>query len=216
MHVAFGAAVFGLSGERLGDVDGLVVDAGTKRARAILVDAGFLGQTKRMVAVSAVDRSDGEGLHLDATDATTRDESPAVGEEEVSFPERVQPPIDFISAAGAGGPVVAVDPAVQGPYPGNTSFFDVAPIDPPPVEVESNLGENEVILGKRTRAISSDGHDVGDVESFELGDLGLVDAIGLESGLIFKDRATLPLADIDEFGTDAVHLRLTRAQAEAR
>jgi uncharacterized protein YrrD len=199
MHVAFGAAVFGLSGERLGDVDGLVVDAGTKRARAILVDAGFLGQTKRMVAV-----------------ATTRDESPAVGEEEVSFPERVQPPIDFISAAGAGGPVVAVDPAVQGPYPGNTSFFDVAPIDPPPVEVESNLGENEVILGKRTRAISSDGHDVGDVESFELGDLGLVDAIGLESGLIFKDRATLPLADIDEFGTDAVHLRLTRAQAEAR
>ena len=36
MHIEFGAPVFGVGGKRLGEVDGLVVNAGTKRASAIL------------------------------------------------------------------------------------------------------------------------------------------------------------------------------------
>jgi hypothetical protein len=84
------------------------------------------------------------------------------------------------------------------------------------VEVESNLGENEVVLGKETHAISSDHERLGNVIAFELGDMGLVDSITVSEGLIFKERSTFPLTEIEEFGTNAVHLGLTRSVAEAR
>ena len=215
MQVAFGTSVIGIAGKRLGEVEGLIVDAGTKRARSLVVDAGVLDRSRHMVGVSAITRVDEEGLHLDDTAARTEAQSPIIDSEEVSFEQRVAPPTEYIPAAGVGGPVVAIEPPVSGSYPDESSFFEFAPLDPPPVEIESNLLENEVVLGKRTRAISSDGHEVGDVDTFSLGDMGQVDAIAVSHGFLRKERYTVQLSDIDEFGTDKVHLRLTRAQAEA-
>lgn len=215
MQVEFGASVIGVAGKRLGEVEGLIVDAGTKRARSLVVDAGVLDRSRHMVGVSAITRVDDEGLHLDDTAARTEAQSPIIDSEEVSFEQRVAPPTEYIPAAGVGGPVVAIEPPVPGSYPDEGSFFEFAPLDPPPVEIESNLLENEVVLGKSTRAISSDGHEVGDVDTFALGDMGLVDAIGVSHGLLRKERFTVRLADIGEFGTDKVHLKLTKAQADA-
>lgn len=213
MLVEFGAAVFGVGGKRLGDVDGLVVNAGTKRASAILVDAGLFGRAKHMVAISAVTRSDQDGLYLDAPAAKSEAESPTLDSEEVSFAQRVEPSTTFIPAAGVGGPIYADSPPAPGAYPDESSFFEIAPLDPPPVEVESNLGENEVVLGKETHALSSDHHKLGEVVAFNLGEMGLVESITVSEGLIFKERSEFPLSEIDEFGTDAIHLRLTKELA---
>lgn len=216
MQVEFGASVFGIGGKRLGEVDGVIVDAGTKRARAILVDAGLFDSTKQMVAVSAITRGDEDGLHLDATNATTDAQSPVLDSEEIAFPRRNAEPTTFIPAAGVGGPIYADPPAAPGQYPDESSFFEIAPLDPPPVEVESNLGENEVILGKGTDAISQDDHKLGNVVALDLGEREVVDAIVVSEGFIFKERVTFSLADIDEFGTDKIHLTLTRAEVESR
>ncbi len=216
MQIEFGAPVFGIGGKRLGEVDGLIVDAGTERARALLVDAGLFDTTKQMVAVSAITRVDQDGLHLDATRDTTESESPVLASEEVALPERTAEPTTFIPAAGVGGPVYADPPAVPGQYPNDDSFFEIAPLDPPPVEVFSNLGENEVILGKRTEALSSDHHKVGDVVAFALGEREVVEAITVSEGFISRERVTFARAEIDEFGTDKVHLTLTRASVESR
>ena len=214
MLIEFGASVIGVGGKRLGEVDGLIVNAGTKRVSSLLVDAGLFDRAKHKVGVSAIQSVDQQGIHLETT-ARAEAQSPTYAEEEVAFPQRVEPPEVFSPAAGVGGPVV-VDDEVSSEYPHSDSFFDIAPIDPPPVEIESNLLENEVILGKGTDAISSDGHKVGDVVALELGDMGQVDAVTVSEGFIFKERATFNLAEIDEFGTNAVHLKLDRAQAEAR
>ena len=216
MHVEFGAPVFGIGGKKLGEVNGLVVDAGTKRARAILLTSGLFDSTKQMVDTTAIARADAEGLHLETTGAATDAESPVLDSEEVSFPTRVQEPTTFIPAAGVGGPVYADPPAVPGRYPDESSFFEIAPLDPPPVEVLSNLGENEVVLGDDTHAISSDNHKVGKVIALSLGEREVVAGITISEGFIFKERAEFTLADIDEFGTDEIHLTLTRDQAEAR
>jgi uncharacterized protein YrrD len=216
MQVAFGTPVFGSDGKRLGDVDGLVVDAGTKRATAIVVDAGLLDRTPEMVAVAAIRRSDDTGIHLDAPAATIAAEEEGIASEEVARPTREPEPIAFIPAAGVGGPVVTSDPAIPGEYPDDTPFFDIAPIDPPPVEIVSDLEENEVVLHRGTEAVSADGEKLGEVVAFTLGDMGLVDAVAVSEGFIFKHRAGFALADIDEFGTDRVHLRLSEAEAAAR
>ena len=216
MQVDFGASVFGKGGKRLGAVDGLLVDAGTKRATSVVVDEGLFNSAKHMIGVSAIARSDQDGLHLEESAARAESEESTIDSEEVSFPQRVEPPTTFIPAAGVGGPIYADAPPAPGDYPDSGSFFDIAPLDPPAVEVESNLGENEVVLGRGTRAVSSDHHQLGDVVALELGDMGLVEGVTVSEGLIFKERSTFALADIDEFGTDTVHLSLTKSAAEAR
>lgn len=216
MHVEFGASVFGVGGKRLGDVNGVIVDAGTKRARAFLLTSGLFDSTRQMVDVTAIARADDDGLHLESTAATTDAESPILDSEEVALPVRNQEPTTFIPAAGVGGPVYADPPAAPGRYPDASSLFDIAPIDPPPVEIFSNLGENEVILGDDSHAISSDHHKVGKVVALRLGDREVVDAITVSEGFMFTRRTDFSLADIAEFGTDEVHLTLTKAQAESR
>ena len=202
MHIEFGAPVFGVGGKRLGAVDGLVVNAGTKRASAILVDAGLFDRGKHMIGVSAITRSDQDGLHLDEPAAVSQ----TLDTEEVSIAPRVEPPTEYIPAAGVGGQVYADTPATPGAYPDESSFFELAPLDPPVVEVESNLGQNEVVLGSETHAVSSDHQRLGTVTAFELGDMGLVESIAVSEGLIFKERRTFQLNEIEEFGTNAVHL----------
>jgi uncharacterized protein YrrD len=216
MRIDFGAPVRGIAGKELGDVDGVVVDAGTKRMHAVIVSSGLFNQTKHMIEVSAIQSSDDQGIRLDSTSRRAEAEAEVLASEEVAFAERVTEPEVFIPAAGVGGPIMADDPAVPGQYPHDDSFFLIAPIDPPPVEVESNLLENQCVLDRSTDAHSSDGHKVGEVVSFTIGDMGRVDSITVSEGFLFKERSTFPLADIDEFGTNAVHLKLTRAQAEAR
>ena len=46
--------------------------------------------------------------------------------------------------------------------------------------------------------------------------MGLVNSISVSEGLIFKEQREFPLDEIGEFGTDAVHVRLTKPAAEAR
>ncbi len=201
MLIRVGDSVFGVGGKELGKVAGVVVNAGTMRATGILVHSGLFGHNERILAVSGVGSTDERGLHLDTTGPVAASESPIVDSEEIAIAQRVQPETTFIPAAGVGGPVYASEPNVSGRYPDDSSFFEMAPIDPPPVEILSNLGENDVKLTGHTEALSSDGHGLGRVENYVLGDMGLVDSITLSDG---KSYAT---AQIDEFGTDKVHLK---------
>lgn len=202
MLIRVGDTVFGEAGKELGKVAGVVVNAGTMRATGVLVHSGLFGHNERILAVSAVATSDERGLHLSETGPTAVGESPIIDSEQVAFAQRVQPEATFIPAAGVGGPVYATEPNVSGPYPDESSFFEMAPIDPPPVEIISNLEENEVKLTGKTEAISSQGHGLGHIESYDLGDMGLIDTVRLTNG------ASYATAQINEFGTDKVYLKV--------
>jgi hypothetical protein len=201
MLIRVGDSVFGVGGKEIGKIAGVVVNAGTMRATGILVHSGLFGHNERILGVTGIGTTDERGLHLDTTGPVAVSDSPIVDSEEVAIAQRVQPEETFIPAAGVGGPVYATDPNVSGPYPDESSFFEMAPIDPPPVEIFSNIGENDVKLTGHTEALASDGHGLGRVESYTLGDMGLVDSVTLSGG---KSFAT---AQIDEFGTDKVHLK---------
>ena len=201
MLIRVGDSVFGVGGKELGKVDGVVVNAGTMRATGILVHSGLPGHVERIPAVTGVGRTDERGLHLDTIGPVAKAESPILDSEKVAFAQRVQPEETFIPAAGVGGPVYASEPNVSGRYPDDSSFFEMAPIDPPPVEVLSNLEENEVKLTRHTEVLSSDGHGLGRVESYTLGDMGLVD------GLTVSGDTAYTTNQIAEFGTDKVRLK---------
>jgi hypothetical protein len=216
MDVRLGSEVFGRAGKKIGEVVGLVVNAGTKRAAGILIDKGIFERGEQIVGVSAIQRSDADGLYLDQSAMRTEKTAPELDSEEIGLPQRVEPPTTYIPAGGVGGPIVADTPSVPGRYPDDSSFFDLAPIDPPPVEIFSNLGENEVRLDKGTDVLSSDGHKVGEAVSFTLGDMGLVEQVTVSEGFLRKEETTFSLADIGEFGTNTVHLLLDKSGAERR
>ena len=69
MEVEFGRDVFASDGEKLGTVEGLVVDAGTKELRRIVVGGGRFGGAGRLVDAGAVARSGPDGVHLDVASA---------------------------------------------------------------------------------------------------------------------------------------------------
>lgn len=210
MLIQLGSKVYGAGETLVGSVSGLVVNAGTKRATGILVDPAGFDRADHIIAVSAVNRLEPDGLHLDEPAKTAEAAAPIYDSEEVAVPTRVQPEITYIPAAGVGGPVVADTPAVPGQYPNDDSFFVMAPLSPPPVEIISNLEENEVRLERRTEVYSSDNHALGKAIAFELGDMGLVNSITVEEGFLRKHDATVALANIAEFGDNAVHLRQSR------
>lgn len=216
MQVAYGAPVIGADGKEVGDVAALVVDARTKRAKGVLIGGGHFGGNQRLVEISALSRSDERGIYLDESRAEADAEAETLDSEEVALGQRVAPPTEFIPAAGSGGPVYADAPAAPGQYPDNSSFFVMAPIDPPPVEIERNLSETDVVLKKGTSVVSRDHHKLGEATAFDLGDMGRVDGVTVAEGFIFKHTAAFALADIEEFDDSAVHLRLTKADAEAR
>ena len=215
MDVRLGAPVFGVAGKSLGHVSGLVVNAGTKRATALLIDGGLLDREQQIVGVSAIHRVNENGIYLDQTARSVDHNAPNYDSEEVALPQRVAPDATFIPAGGVGGPVVVDTPELPGRYPDDSSFFEIAPIDAPPVEVFSNLGENEVRLDKGTDVLSSDGHKVGEAESFSLGDMGLVEQVAVSEGFLGRKHASFPLKDIVEFGTNKVHPSLSKEAAEA-
>lgn len=214
MEVKLGAAVYGAGGKKIGHVDGVVANAGTKRVHTLLVDPGILDRSQHLVAVSAITRVDAEGLYLDAPRSQVDDDAPVLDSEEVAFSQRVPPETVYIPASGVGGPVVADQPAAPGEYPDNSSFFELAPIDPPPVEIESNLGENDVKLRKGTDVLSSDRHKIGEVAGFDLGDMGLIERLYVSEGLIFKKSETFALSQIGEIDSNAIHLTVSREEAE--
>jgi hypothetical protein len=201
MLVRVGDTVFGVGGKDVGKVAGLVVDAGTMRATGLLVHSGLFGHNERVMGITGLATSDERGVHLDTTGQEAVSESPIVDSEEIALAQRVQPEETFIPAAGVGGPVYASEPNVPGKYPDDSSFFEMAPIDPPPVEIISNLGENAVKLTGHAEAISIEGHGLGRIESYALGDMSTVDSITLSDGRSFTT------SQIDEFGTDKVHLK---------
>ena len=208
MRIAYGTEIRARDGEVLGSVDGLVVAADTRLVRQVLLGSGLFHDQQRLVEVSGLS-AEGDGLRLDLT----RDQAEALPQYvrvERALPGRALEEPLFMPASGVGGPVIVDDVGPASDYPDNEGLIDVAPIDPPPVEVQSNLLETEVVLHKGADVVSADGHKVGDLAAVETGDRGTVERLTVRSGFIFTDDREIDGAAVREFDDDRVVLTAGR------
>lgn len=210
MRIAFGNEIRSRDGEIIGAVDGLVVAADTRLVRQVLVGSGLFGRDQRLIEAAGLS-GDGEGLRLDLS----REEAEAlplyVRTEEVEAPRVADEPL-IMPASGVGGPVIVDDVAAGRGYPGGGGLIDLAPIDPPPLEVRSNLLETEVILRKGADVVTADGEKVGDLAAVEIGDRGTVERLTVRSGFIFTEDREIAASTVREFDTDRIILATTRAE----
>jgi len=212
MKIELGQAVVGRNGERLGTVAGLVIDSGTKEVTRLVLGGGPVGGDC-LVDQSAIVSSAAARLQLDIDEATARQLPPFVQEEHaVASREDAEP--FLLPASGVGGPVFYDNPTSGAGYPSTGSFFDPAPLDPPPLEVVSNIGQTEVMLRKGADVVGSDGDKVGEVDEIETGERGEITGFVVRAGFLFKHDVRVPMASVAEIDDEKVRLSVTGEEAE--
>jgi sporulation protein YlmC with PRC-barrel domain len=210
MRIVLGSEVLASDGEKIGDVDGIVVDSGNGRVQQLLVESGLLRRRRRLVGISAV-QAGGAPLRLDMTKATA-DQLPTYIQFEATLQSPQTPEMPMVlPAAGVGGPVMA-EP-VQGAidYTGSGSFIESAPIDPDPSEVISNLEENDVILGRDTRVVDWGGDDLGGLEQIEIDGDAAITQVVVSEGVLFERDRTIAGSAITAYGDNRIHVRTSGA-----
>ncbi len=212
MKINFGQEVQASDGQAVGSVVGLVVNGATFEVTRVLVSHGR-GESPRLVDVSALHPAAGDRISLDLS-RQAYEAMPMLISEEIATPPRVPEFPTILPASGVGGPVLA-DTSDTGPgYPGG-DFFDLAPIDPPTVQVESNLLFSEAVLHRGSEVVSSDGHKIGTLDEASVGELGILEALTVRAGFLFHHDLRIPVAEVADFGTNRLHLKITKDAAEA-
>lgn len=213
MHIAFGSEVYGSDGEYFGTTEGVVVDSGARRATRLLIGSGPLGGNDRMADIALV-TSSADGRIVLLVDRNGAEALPEYVKEDYVHPDRVQDFPVILPASGVGGPVMYDNPQTGSGYPGG-DLFDPAPIDPPRLEVISNLLTNEVMLPKGSDVRSSDGHKVGGLDDVSLDGDGHVEAVIVRAGFLFHHDLRLAASVIDEYLDRTITLKVSKDEAES-
>lgn len=212
MHIHFGDEVYGSDGHKAGEVKGVVVDSGAQRVTRILVHSGAFKADLLLDFGGATSEADGR-LSVDISNASL-EQQPRFDSEEHVFASRSPEEPLLEPAAGVGGPVMYADTTPTDGFPGK-DLFDTAPLDPPTVEIMSNLNTNEVMLHKGSDIVSKDQHKIGDLDGLATSDFGAVESIEVREGFIFKHSLRIPVGSISEFDKDKIHLLISKEEAEA-
>ncbi len=213
MHISLGSEIYGSDGEYFGSAAGVVVDAQPRRATRLLIGSGPLGGNDRMADIALI-TSSVDGRIVVEVDRNGAEAFPEYVKERYVHPDRVQDFPVILPAAGVGGPVMYDNPQTGDGYPGG-DMFDPAPIDPPRLEVISNLLTTEVMLPKGSDIVSADGHKVGELDDMTLDSDGHVESLVVRAGFLFHHDLRLDASAIDEYLDHKITLKITKDEAEA-
>lgn len=223
MRIDLGKAVISRDGDRIGDVDSLVVDYGTKEIAQFIVSTGLMGGSDRIVDISMVERVGDDGaVYLNISSAGV-DELPPFVEEQFVIAREDQlsemphawaggtGDMHIYWAGGYGGETIgATTPA----YGASGSFWDVAPARAPIVENESNLREDMVVVNEGTDVVDKDGDKIGTVDQVMFDEDGRIAGFVVKAGFLFHHDVRVPADWIETVTGDTVHLSVTADEAE--
>ena len=151
MQVDFGQDVISSDGKKIGTVAGFVLDAGTKEIRRLVIGSNIFGDD-RLADYSTIQATGAEGVRIELA-AAAAEHLPIFVTEEHVFAQQSDPLALVMPATGMGGPFFYESSAVGSNYPNSDSLFEPAPLDPPVVEVRSNISETEVMIRKGTDVV---------------------------------------------------------------
>ena len=206
MRLKKGDEVYSSQGEKLGNIERVVLDPETKEVTHLVVGKGFLFKTNKIIAMDMLDpaiedkitvRNSKQGLDdfqdfeethyvdLDQTDNPASDELPA---------SYWYPPINLAwwRAGGTDNPITY---PVMPVYVGRT---------------EQNIPEGTVALEEGAKVMSSDEKHIGNVEQVIIDPQDKrVTHFVVSEGTLFKDRKLIPVLWISRIGEKEVHLSST-------
>jgi sporulation protein YlmC with PRC-barrel domain len=94
--------------------------------------------------------------------------------------------------------------------------YEFEPVPLEFVELYDRVPKNEVELGRGSSVRSADGHELGEVDGFVVGEDDRITHVVLERGHLWGRReVAIPIGAVDTVQTDAVTLNLTRDEVGA-
>lgn len=216
-QIAIGSQVVGHDGEPIGKVTRVVLSPDVREVLEIIVRAGHLRHTDRIVEVFQIARVEGETVHLTLrADEVSRLPRLIYHEYVVPAPREARSGPYPISGSVAGG---LTTPGIWGSnYTGegfqtvNRSFFESAPIDSAAVEMRSNLPADSVVLGRGSDIVDRDGHAIGVLHDVVYDDYADVVAIVAASGIFRNNRIVIPADALDSITNGRITLTVTAAE----
>jgi uncharacterized protein YrrD len=217
LQIELGQDVIASDGEKVGSVDRLVLNPETHAIEQFIVHSGFFTREDKLIEAGLVSSADQNGVRLNVS-----------SDEVHAFPTFVEEHYAAVSAdqltgggiiipnAGGVGQLLYDAPRTGRGYPGTGSYFDPAPIDPPPLEPASNVPETDAIISEGTDVIGSNGDKLGTVGEVTVGPNGQLEAFIVKAGLLFKHDVRVSADQIAAIGSDHVRLTITADEAERR
>ena len=203
MQFKQGARVYTESGDRVGEIERVVMDPRSKEVTHLIISKGTLFQEDKVVPVSLVGAATPEGIRL-RPDAGDLESLP-------NFEEK------HYVAASESEPVTEEYIPTLYWYPpvGALQIGGYGPGLPEVTEIERNIPEDSVALREGAKVVAADEQEVGHVEQI-LTDVETdrMTFFVLEKGLLNKEHKLIPSNWISQVTDEEVHLAVNTSQIE--
>lgn len=202
MRIGQGAGVYTSEGEKIGEVERVVLDPRSNEVTHVVVEKGFLLTTDKVVPVSLIGPIVDDEVTL-REDAGDLEQLPDFVEEEYVLlaDERAR-----VAAEGSEARPMYWYPPLAASW-WSTGWFQGYALPVYVVRTDKHIPEGAVAIKEGTDVVTVDGEHVGDVEAV------LTDAqtdrathFVISQGLLLKERKLVPTPWISRVGPDAVHL----------
>lgn len=214
-HIRIGAMVYSRDGQKLGNVERLILNERRQRVEALVVHKPLLGDNK-IVEMPLVERVGDDGIVLRISADETKLLPTFVREKFVEIAPEAALDALYASFAPGTGTFLAAPPVA-----GRRTFEDFAdggrltPIPPDAtVTVESNVPDDYDVIGPGTDVFAVDGQKVGTVSEVMVDGDGDITGFVVEKGLLFKHDVFIPVDWIHDIGNQHIHLKVTAEEAE--
>lgn len=228
MQIELGKPVISKDGERVGRVDRIALDYETHEVKQIIVHQGVLLTRDRIVDRELIEQVDEDGTVRLLLTAEEVERLPECVEAEFARPsEEELRSLPFIlpGIPGATGAAVLwarpADrlPGLERPYqefdPASGPLFGPAVPPDTTLEIESNLPEDALLIGRGTDVLDREGKKIGAIGEVETNEDGEVVAFVVRAGLLFHHDIRIPIDWVSSVTEEAVHLRLSADEVEA-
>jgi len=210
-----GAEVYTSSGDKVGEIERVVMNAANKEVTHLVIREGFLFTTDKLVDISLVGTTSEDRVNL-REDAGDLDALPDFKETEfIPIGGRVDERLD----KQVDGPPGAYRPLYWFPPVGYTwwgaggaaTHWGYA-IPPYVVDTEERVPEGTTALKEGARVLSSDGDHAGDIEAVLTDpDTNRATHLLISQGFLFKETKLIPTTWISVVMEDEVHLLVDSA-----
>ena len=203
MQFKQGTRVYTKSGERVGEIDRVVMDPRSKEVTHLIISKRTLFQEDKVVPIHLIEAATPEGIHL-RSDAGELEALPNFEEKHYVAANDAEPAIEnYIPTLYWYPPVGALQ--IGGYGPGLPEI----------TEIERNVPENSVALHEGAKVIASDEQDVGRIEQIltEQGTDRMTFFV-VEKGMLNKEHKLIPSSWIRQVTDEEVHLAVNASQVE--
>lgn len=199
LRVKIGTQVIGADGQRIGDVDGVVLNPKNDRVRLVMMRKGLIFHSDQSFGVQSITRIDDDGIHV----SFTREESEMM--DHYMDADFMTPPDGYFGTNGVFWPRQNYLGAMNSEEP------DMEENDP-------RLGSEQVLiaLSRGSEVLDRDQESLGKIVDLAADAAGRIIAFKVEEGRLRHHERWVPVHCVAVTDDEHVYLNLTEAELDER